>query len=119
MIRLITNNTSRLQTNLNGKYKILLFIALATPSVTASNVVYFNFSEEIRRNIEGDNYFVADGYFYSNNPYTTIFKYSPQCDSEVQFLECDNIRNINIRFFDNAQNDITIDDWELLIKKVD
>ena len=118
MIRLITNDDTHLQTSLNGKYKILLFITDASPSLSATNIIYFKFYDELRRNIKGNNYFVSDGYFYDNNTFTSNFKYSPQCDGEMQYLECDNLRNVKIDFFDRLNNTISIPSWELLIKKV-
>ena len=115
-IRLITSSDTRLQSNLDGEYRVLLFTTTAI-SGSSSEVIFFSFNEESNKNIEGNNYFIAEGYLYDRMGITSSFKYIPECNEE-QILIFKNLRNIKLSFYDKDKNNISITNWEMLLQKI-
>ena len=118
MIRLITQSDSRLQENLHGDYELLLFQAVATPSISGTDLIFFKFGEEVSRNIEGNGYVAFDGYLYDRLNLTGNFLYTAESDRQIQTITCRNLRNLNITFYNKDGTTITIPEWSMLIKKV-
>ena len=119
MYRVIKSDDSRLQENLNGKYSLVYFSCDNSVSISAVDVIFFNFNEELRRNIEGNNYFTSDGYLYDGFNISGIFRYVPQVLNETQIIEVDHLRNLNLKFYDVNENNIVCNNWVMILKKLD
>ena len=119
MYRVIKTDDSRLQENLDGKYELIYFSCDGSSTIASVDVIFFNFNEELRRNIEGNNYFTSDGYLYDGYNLTGTFRYVPQILNETQIIELDNLRNLNLKFFDVNKNSIVCNNWVMILKKID
>ena len=115
MIRIITNNDTKFGQRINGDWAIVYFSASGLSVGSGQNIVYFKFEDEIKTEIVGNNHFTADGYFWDvfNNT-TSTFTYKPQTAIEVQKLQFRNVKNVNITFFENNYNPISVPNWTLI-----
>lgn len=80
-----------------GKYEVIYFSGDSSISNCGVDVVFFTLNEELRRNVEGNNYFASDGYLYDGFSISGTFRYIPQVLNETQILEVDNLRNLNLK----------------------
>ena len=119
MYRVIKANDSRLQESLDGKYEVIYFSCDTSASISSVDIIFFTFNEELRRNIEGNDYFSSDGYLYDGFNISGTFRYVPQVLNETQIIEVDHLRNLNLKFYDVNENNIVCNNWVMILKKLE
>ena len=119
MFRIILSNNTKIEKRLNGKYEVVYFGATNLSNGTGQNIIFFKFDQDVKSDIIGNNHFYADGYLYDiYNNVSSNFTYRPECKTQTQHLQFNNVKNVKMSFFDKDENTITIPNWTLILKKM-
>ena len=119
MLRVITNNDSKLDKRMNGTYILTYFGATGLSIGAGQNIIFFKMDGEVNTELVGNNHFTADGYLYDiHNNTTSNFTYIPKNTNEEQKLQFKNVKNIKMSFFDKDGTSVNITTWSMILKKV-
>ena len=119
MLRILTNETTKLDKRMNGTFSVVYFCATGLSIGAGQNVLYFKFEEEVNSDVVGNGHFTADGYLYDiYNNTTSNFTYRPQITEEVQKLQFKNVKNVKMSFYDKDKNAINVSNWTLVLRQV-
>ena len=115
MYILLKHSDTLLREVLNGSYEICYFSTNITLNL---DILFFKFTNgKVKINLNGNDNFISNGFLYDTNNITNIFQYIPK-DNDKQILNIEQMKNVEIIFFDKDDTKFNLHDYTLILKKI-